>query len=346
MKIRDRIRWIRNGRRITVWTGPPNTEKRMRHAIYLIALTVIAAAPAAAAETAFNPAVLHSVVTVLPERKPVAHRTPDTDQGIEEISGSGVVIRSNGFIATNYHVLADARLVSVRLADGRELPAEIVGRDVTTDIALLKVEEDLPPLPLGPEPAVGAPVCTVSDPFGVGLTVTCGVASAVHRSGMGFNAIEDFIQTDAVLNPGSSGGALLDGQGGLVGLVAAIFTRSADANIGINFAISAPLLSRVVDDILAHRSVVLPDPGWRLIPLAGPERLDYAGLRVAELKSGWDAANAGFAVGDVITAIGGRPVRKRSEAVAALFLQPPGQPIEIAVVRDGKPATRSLSLSN
>jgi serine protease Do len=315
----------------------------MRRAILLIGLTLLLAAPSMA-QAAFDPALLLSVVTVLPDRGTVAPRAPRGDRN-EEVSGSGVVIRSNGFIVTNFHVLADARLVSVRLADGRELPAEIVGRDVTTDIALLKVDEDLPPLPVAAVPSLGAPVCTVSDPFGVGLSVTCGVVSAVHRSGMGFNAIEDFIQTDAVLNPGSSGGALVDGRGGMVGLVAAIFTRAADANIGINFAISAPLVSRVVDDLLAHRPIDLPEPGWRLIPLAGPERRDYAGLRVAAVDPGKAAARAGFAVGDVITAIGGRPVRKGSEAVAALFLQPPDKAIAVTAVRDGKPLTLSLDLA-
>jgi len=315
----------------------------MRRAILLIGLTFLIAVPVAA-RAAFDPKLLQSVVTVLPDRGPVAPRVPRGDSRSEEVSGSGVVIRSNGFIVTNFHVLDDARLVSVRLGDGRELPAEIVGRDVTTDIALIKVEEDLPPLPMAALPALGAPVCTVSDPFGVGLTVTCGVVSALHRSGMGFNTIEDFIQTDAVLNPGSSGGALVDAQGGLVGLVAAIFTRAADANIGINFAISAPLVSRVVDDLLAHRPIIVPEPGWRLIPLAGPERRDYAGLRVAEVGSGTDAARAGLIVGDVITAIGGRPVRKRSEAAAALFLQPPGAAVLVAAIRDGKPLTLSLDL--
>ena len=314
----------------------------MRRAILFIVLTFLIAASATAG--AFDPKLLQSVVTVLPERGDVAPRAPRGDRRNEEVSGSGVVIRSNGFIVTNNHVLDEARLVSVRLADGRELPAEIVGRDVTTDIALLKVEEDLPPLPMAAEPPLGAPVCTVSDPFGVGLTVTCGVVSAVRRSGMGFNAIEDFIQTDAVLNPGSSGGALIDAQGGLVGVVAAIFTRDADANIGINFAISAPLVSRVIDDLLAHRPITALEPGWRLIPLAGPERRDYAGLRVAEVGSGTAAARAGFIDGDVITAIAGRPVRKRSEAVAALFLHPPGQAIAVTAIRDGKPVTLSMTV--
>lgn len=311
----------------------------MRRLICLVALSIVVAFSPAAAEPAFSPAILQSVVTVLPERGPGAPRA--TMHG-EEISGSGVAIRPGGYIATNAHVLAQARAVSVRLADGRELPAEIIARDLLTDIALLKVEANLPPLPFGPEPRLGAPVCTVSDPFGVGLSVTCGVVSALHRSGMGFNRIEDFIQTDAVLNPGSSGGALIDGDGALVGLVAAIFTRAADANIGINFAISGALVTRVVDDLIAHRRVVLPDPGWRLIPLSGPERLNYAGLRVAHVLMGSPAYEVGLRTGDAITAIAGRPVRKVSEAVAALFLQPPGKGIEIAAVRDGRPETLTL----
>ncbi len=307
------------------------------------ALLVLLGGPAAAGEAAFNPSILHSVVTVFPVRDAAAARTAGDTRG-EERSGSGVVVRPGGYIATNYHVVLKARQVFVRLADGREMPAEVVASDETTDIALLKVGEELPPLAMGREPPLGARVCTVSDPFGVGLSVTCGVVSAARRTGMGFNMIEDFIQTDAVLNPGSSGGALVDGSGKLVGLVAAIFTRTEDANIGINFAISVELLNRVVDDLVAHGEVLPAYAGFRLSHLPRTERRTLAGLRIAAVESGDAADRAGFRAGDVVTDIAGRKIRSRSDALTAIYLHRPGDRIDVSIVRDGQRLTLPLDI--
>lgn len=314
----------------------------MRCLIAFLAFAWLAAP--AVAETGFKPSVLQSVVTVLPIRDPSARGASRGNIHAEERSGSGVVIRDGGYIATNHHVVLRARHVFVRLSDGRELPADVLGSDEATDVALLRVEENLPALPFGDEPPLGARVCTVSDPFGVGLSVTCGVVSAVRRSGMGFNLIEDFIQTDAVLNPGSSGGALVDEDGALVGLVAAIFTRDADANIGVNFAISAALMKRVIDDLIDHGKVISTGAGLRLAPLPRPLRRTLAGLRVTAVDESDPAGRAGLRAGDVITAIAGRPVRKRSEALTAIFLQHPGDRVEVDYVRDGKAATLTLAL--
>jgi len=314
----------------------------VRCAILILGLTFISVP--AAAETAFKPSVLQSVVTVLPIRGPAGRDSAGGGIRAEERSGSGVVIRSGGYIATNHHVVLRTRQVFVRLSDGRELPADVVGSDEATDVALLKVAEDLPPLPIGAEPPLGTRICTVSDPFGVGLSVTCGVVSAVRRSGMGFNRVEDFIQTDAVLNPGSSGGALLDEEGALIGLVAAIFTRAADANIGINFAISAALVTRVVDDLIAHGRVVSTGVGLRLAPLSRPQRRSMAGLQLTAVEEGDPAARAGLRAGDVITAIAGRTIRKRGDALTAMFLQHPGDRIEIAFTRDGQTETATVEI--
>ena len=315
----------------------------VRRAVLVVALVLAGALPARA-EPTFKASVLQSVVTVFPIRERGAPIAPPGDIRGEERSGSGVVIRAGGYIATNFHVVTKARQVFVRLADGRELPAEVVGSDEMTDIALLKVDEDLPPLPMGKEPALGARVCTVSNPFDVGLTVTCGVVSALHRTGMGFNRIEDFIQTDAVLNPGSSGGALVDGDGALVGLVAAIFTRAADANIGVNFAISGALVTRVIDDLIAHGHVIPTAVPLSLAPLPRPARRTLAGLRVTEVEAGGAAAEAGLAPGDVVTAIAGWPVRKRSDALTAVFLHRPGDRIPVDIVRGGRKVTLTLAI--
>lgn len=306
------------------------------------ALLALLGGPAAAGESAFDPFILRSVVTVFPVREPGAARTGENRA--EERSGSGVAVRPGGYVATNYHVVLKARKVYVRLADGRELPAEVVAGDETTDIALLKVPEALPTATMGKEPPLGARVCTVSDPFGVGLSVTCGVVSAVRRTGMGFNMIEDFIQTDAVLNPGSSGGALVDGSGALVGLIAAIFTRTEDANIGINFAISTALLNRVVDDLVAYGEVRPAYAGFRLTHLPRAERRTLAGLRIAAVESGDAAEQAGFRPGDVITDIGGRAIRSRSDALTAIYLHRPGDRVPVTIVRDGQRLTLPLDI--
>lgn len=191
-----------------------------------------------------------SVVVVLPTWRNVRPGfAPRTADGRMTPEGSGVAVLPGGYVATNDHVLGDAVAVRLRLADGRTVPAEIVGRHKATDIALLKSTIDLPPAKAGPEPNLAAPVCAIGNPFGRGLSVSCGVVSATGRANAGFNEIEDFIQTDAAVNPGGSGGALVDGQGRLVGLVSAIFAQGSDANIGVNFATSRLLLDRVVRDL-------------------------------------------------------------------------------------------------
>ena len=144
------------------------------------------------------------------------------------------------------------------------LAAEIIGRDPLTDIALLKIDMDLPLLIPGPEPALGDKVCALGNPSGLGLSLSCGVVSALHRTGTGFNPMEDFIQTDAAVNPGGSGGALLDGDDRLVGLVSAIFTKDSDANIGVNFAASHALVMRVTEDLAAHGRVIRGKSGLRV----------------------------------------------------------------------------------
>lgn len=312
--------------------------------ISMVAFALLAVGAVSAQLSAFQSDVLRSVVTVLPVRAGDEPAGASGDLRSQERSGSGVVIRKDGYIATSAHVLSGARQVFVRLRDGRELPAEIAGKDLATDLALLRVDEPLPALAFGPEPALGARVCGVGNPFGVGLSVTCGVVSALHRTGMGFNPIEDFIQTDTVLNPGSSGGALVDTEGRLVGLVSAIFTRRSDANIGVNFAVSTALLNRVMEDLLTHGRVIWSEPGIRLARLSRAERRGPAGLRVVAVTADGAAAEAGLREGDIVTTIAGRPVRKRSDARTAIQLHRPGDTFEVTILRDGRRGFVSLTL--
>lgn len=299
-----------------------------------------AAMPAAAFETQ----VMDSVVVVLPlwpgyERGGQARRPLGSAP-----EGTAVAIRPGGYLVTALHVVERATEITVRLPDGREVPARLAGADSATDLALLATDVDLPVLETAPEPSLGDPVCALGNQFGLGLSVTCGVVSGVHRSGVGFNPVEDFVQTDAAVNPGASGGALVDAQGRLVGILSAIFTKGSDANIGINFATSAALTERVVDDLLGAGRVRRADTGMRLGGLAPAERVNLAGARVLALTPGGAAAQAGLIEGDLITAIGGHPVRGLNDARAALAVARPGQRLAVAIVRDGGPSTVELSL--
>ena len=287
----------------------------------LLLLCLLIGAPAAA----FEPRVLDSVVSVLPLWP--GHRyggTPGTPPGSAP-EGSAVAVLPGGYLATALHVVERAEEITVRLRDGRRLPARLVAGDAASDLALLRVEADLPVLPLAPEPPLGAPVCAVGNPFGLGLSVSCGVVSAVRRSGVGFNAVEDFVQTDAAVNPGSSGGALVDEAGRLVGMLSAIFTKDSDADIGVNFAISGALLMRVAEDLAAHGRVIRARPGFRV---ADPDEeaalVAPAGARVSAVGPGGAAEAAGLRVGDLVTSIAGRQIAKASDATAAIALQRAG----------------------
>ena len=298
--------------------------------------------PGLAPAAAFEAGVLDSVVSVLPFWP--GHRyggQPGTPPGSAP-EGSAVAVLPGGYLATALHVVDRAEVITVRLSDGRILPADFVAGDAASDLALLRVATDLPLLPLAPEPPLGAPVCAVGNQFGLGISVTCGVVSAVRRSGVGFNPVEDFIQTDAVVNPGTSGGALVDREGRLVGLVSAIFTKETDADIGVNFAASAALVMRVVEDLAAHGRVIRGRSGMRVEDLAAAERARLVGARVVMVAPGGAAEAAGLLPGDVIVEIAGRRIRKAAEVTAAVQLHRPGDRLEIHLSRDG--AARRIEL--
>ncbi len=311
---------------------------------FALVLGLLVQAPSTPPAGAFEPEVLNSVVSVLPlwpghERGGRPQVPPGTAP-----EGTATAIRPGGYLVTALHVVARALEITLRLPDGRELPAELVGRDPATDLAVLKVAAELPLLEDAPEPALGAPVCAVGNQFGLGLSVTCGVVSALHRSGVGFNAIEDFVQTDATVNPGASGGPLVDAQGRLVGILSAIFTKDADADIGVNFAASVALVQRVAGDLIAHGRVIRARSGLRVADLEMAARARQVGARVVALTPGGAAARAGLQAGDVITAVGAREVRKASDVVSALLLYRPGERVAVTVARDGAERRFELAL--
>lgn len=314
---------------------------RIRHpagALWPIAGAAVLWTSLLGAASAFDPKTMDSVVAVLPE-------WPAGGRPAEEPEGTAVAVLPGGFAATNVHVLGRATAVRIRLSDGRLLKAEIVGRDPPTDIALIKVPIDLPVAPVNAEPKLAERVCAVGNQFGLGLSVTCGVVSAVRRTAAGFNPVEDFVQTDAVVNPGGSGGALVDAQGRMVGLVSAIFTKKSDANIGVNFAASMPLVMRVVEDLKAHGRVKRVRSGLAVEDLGEAERATLSGARIARIQDGSPAAVAGLKIGDLIVAVDKRPVYRATDVTAAIYLRRPGERAEIEYRRDGARATATLSFA-
>lgn len=289
----------------------------------ILLVTVLAAAPA----LALPPEVLDKVVRLRPDW-PLAQRGVDATGAPRDPEGSGVSLFAGGYVATNAHVIGKAKKVEAMLSDGRLLDAEIVGIDTDTDIALLKLPVELPVFQIAPPPALADPVCTVGNPFGLGLSVTCGVVSAPVRAGVGFNAVEDFVQTDATVNPGASGGALVDPKGLLVGMVSAIFTKGTDADIGVNFATSTRLLLRVADDLKNMGHVQSGDAGIALSP-----RPAFPGATVVRVEPDGPAFRAGIDAADVVTAAGGIPIIGPADLAALIYMARPGDKITFDVKR-------------
>ena len=229
--------------------------------------------------------------------------------------GSGVIVSPEGYLLTNHHVIANATEVDVRLADGREAPATLVGTDPETDIAVLKIDlAALPVVALGDIDTlrVGDPVLAIGNPFNVGLTVTAGIVSALGRNRLGLSTFEKFIQTDAAINPGNSGGALVDARGALVGINTAIYSRSG-GSLGIGFAVPVDLAREVMEALVAQGRVIR---GWigvepqELTPeLASTLGMsERTGVLITAVLQDGPAAVAGVRPGDVVVSIDGRPV--------------------------------------
>jgi serine protease DegQ len=254
--------------------------------------------------------------------------------------GSGVIVSPQGFLLTNHHVIAGASEVGVRLADGREAVARVVGTDPETDIAVLKVELDaLPAITLGDSRAlqVGDAVLAIGNPFNVGQTVTSGIVSALGRTQLGLSTYENFIQTDAAINPGNSGGALVDARGALVGINSAIYSRTG-GNLGIGFAVPIDLAREVMDALVRDGQVVR---GWIGIEPREltPELVDSMqlatreGVLIAGVLQGGPAGAAGLRPGDVVVAVGGQPVAGTAALLRAVAALRPGSRVVLAVLR-------------
>ena len=262
-------------------------------------------------------------------------------QGPNENSlGSGVIVRPDGYILTNNHVIEQADQIVVALQDGRRAVARVIGTDPESDLAVIKIELDkLPVLPFklsGNE--VGDVVLAIGNPFGVGQTVTQGIISATGRSDLGINTYEDFIQTDAAINPGNSGGALIDVAGNLIGVNTAIFSQSG-CSMGIGFAIPARICQQVMNAILKDGRVIR---GWLGISLVPPNQEDVLkpremGVVIADVLQNGPAAGAGLKIGDKIMQVNGEVISSSSHLINYVALQAPKSTIKISIIRNNEP---------
>ena len=254
--------------------------------------------------------------------------------------GSGVIVSPEGYLLTNHHVVSDAVDIEVQLADGRSTRAVVVGSDVETDIAVLKVELDqLPALALadGRSLQVGDVVLAIGNPFNIGQTVTAGIVSALDRTQRGNSPFQSFIQTDAAINPGNSGGALVDVEGSLVGINTAIFSRSG-GNMGIGFAVPVETARQVMEQLVrggkVRRGFIGVDIRDLNAELAESLALPVkSGVLVTGVLNDGPAAKGGVRPGDVVVRVGDKAVANAVELFAAVAALPPDSEAQLALQR-------------
>jgi Do/DeqQ family serine protease len=273
-------------------------------------------------------------------------------------TGSGVIISSDGYIVTNNHVVEGADELTVTLNDNREFSARIIGTDKTTDLALIKVDgKNLPTLPIGDSDKlkVGEWVIAVGNPLGLNNTVTAGIISAKARS-LGANGVESFIQTDAAINQGNSGGALVNAQGELVG-INAMLTSPTGSNIGYGFAIPTTIMNKVVADLKEFGTVQRAMLGiqggdahnWIDQQKEQGKEVDLGtneGVYVSKVDADGAGAAAGLEEGDVITAVDGKKVTKMSELQEIMASKRPGDKLELTYLHKKNKHTKTVVLKN
>jgi serine protease DegQ len=260
--------------------------------------------------------------------------------------GSGVIVSSDGYILTNFHVVEAADEIEVGLADGRKAEAKIVGTDPETDLAVIRIKErNLPVMVLGhaDEARVGDVVLAIGNPFGVGQTVTMGIISALGRNNLHINHFENFIQTDAAINFGNSGGALVDTHGNLLGINSAIYSQTG-GSVGIGFAIPVSTAKQVLEAIVEHGQVVR---GWIGVETQDitPELADSFGLArssgaiIAGVVRGGPADRAGIRPGDILVTVDGKQVTSTNEMLNLIAQLTPDHKAKMTVMRKNHQAT-------
>lgn len=261
---------------------------------------------------------------------------------VEQSLGSGVIVSPEGYIVTNNHVIAQADEIKVLLSDRREFEAKLVGTDPATDVAVIKVDgKDLPTVPWGDSAhlQVGETVLVFGNPFGLNFTVTRGMVSAVGRPGMGLAQYGDFIQTDAAINMGNSGGALVNVRGELVGIN---FATTQGGFSGVGFAIPSAMARSVFESLVKTGRVVRGFLGVSVVNLNQALANQYnapslAGVLVSNVSSSGPASEAGLRRGDIILEFNGTTIRSDEQWIAVVASTAPGTQGQLRIIRDGEP---------
>ena len=327
------------------------------------------ARPPAKAVGSYSPAAhkaMPSVVNIFTSKKAKLPRNPFMDDPLfrrffgdqpgDETQrtsslGSGVIVRPDGYILTNHHVVEAADEIEVALNDGRQAKAKVVGSDPESDLAVLKVNlKNLPAISFGrpDQVSVGDVALAIGNPFGVGQTVTQGIVSALGRTHLGISTFENFIQTDAAINPGNSGGALVDAGGNLIGINTAIYSQSG-GSMGIGFAIPVGLARHVMEQIVATGSVTR---GWMGVEVQDitPELAESfklpntKGVLIAGVIRGGPADRSGVKPGDVLTEVDGEPVADSSVMLNLVAEALPGKTATLKVLRNNSEVSMRLTV--
>jgi len=281
---------------------------------------------------------------------------------IPQGAGSGFIWNRDGYVVTNYHVIAGADSIEVTLADHSVLPARFVGGEPDKDLAVLKIDApavSLIPLPVGQSSdlLVGQKVFAIGNPFGLDQTLTTGVVSALGReiTSLTGRPIRDVIQTDAAINPGNSGGPLLDSSGRLIGVNTQIASPSG-ASVGIGFAVPVDIVNRVVPQIIRHGRVIRPGLGIQAVPDSVARRLDIQGVLIADIVQGSGAEEAGLRgtlvtrsgalrqLGDIITKVDDEPITNLYDLLDALEQHKVGDEVRVSFLRDNEASAASVRL--
>ncbi|RZT05842.1 serine protease DegQ [Duganella sp. CF402] len=278
-------------------------------------------------------------------------RDRDEDSDDESSLGSGVIVSAQGYILTNNHVVEAADEIEVALADGRKAAAKLVGTDPETDLAVIKISMDkLPVIVLGQaeQAQVGDVVLAIGNPFGVGQTVTMGIISALGRNNLHINHFENFIQTDAAINFGNSGGALVDASGNLLGINSAIYSQTG-GSVGIGFAIPVSTAKSVMEAIIKSGHVVR---GWigvesqeitpELAASFGLQR--QSGAIIAGVVRNGPADKGGIKPGDILLSVDGKPVADTNSMLNLIAQLTPGEKAKMSVLRKNRETTLDVTV--
>ncbi|HEY5809493.1 MAG TPA: trypsin-like peptidase domain-containing protein [Povalibacter sp.] len=282
--------------------------------------------------------VVSTEVKPAPQRPMYEQNLPAVRRRVESSLGSGVIVDSNGHIVTNHHVIQDATEIRVQLADGRVATPVVVGTDADTDLAVLKVDvPDLPAMPMGrsDELRAGDVVLAIGNPLGLSQTVTQGIVSAIGRGSLRLATFADFIQTDAAINFGNSGGALIDTDGDLIGINTAVLAQQLGTE-GIGFAIPVNLVRGVMSELIEHGRV---RRGWLGVHVVGDPNRRFSAPVIGMIDPGSPADKAGLKPGDLITELNGRQILTDQEALTQVAALAPGSKIEIQFRRGDRSLT-------